>query len=100
MTKKLNFLKTSNIVAFCKALGATKVELCQNAGISERTGVEKRPFFSIPEAEIVGTVSSKVGNQLTKDLMISLCSDPASGEEFYLLHPAGDRKNLLDTLPV
>lgn len=101
--KKLKFHTTSNIVAFCKALGATKVELCQNKGISELTKEAKKPFFSIPEAGIVGPVSSKIGGKLTEDLMISKCTDPESKEpekEFYLLHPAGERKNVLDTLPV
>ena len=101
--RKLKFHKTSNIVAFCKALGATKVELCQNEGTSDFTGEAKKPFFSIPEADIVGTVSSKIGGKLTKDLMISKCSDPNGkdpSEIFYLLHPAGERKNLLDDLDV
>jgi len=103
MTRKLNFLKTSNIVAFCRNLGATKVELCQNKGISERTGKAKKPFFSIPEAGIVGTVSARVGSELSRDLMISVCVDPNDEEavEFYLLHPAGKRpENKLDELTV
>lgn len=84
MEKNLDFLKSWTIQGFKNEVSATTLQI---VSVSE----EGKRFFKT-DAGVSGKVSRK-GH--SADSLISLVVDKTTGEQFYLLHPEGEQRELV-----
>lgn len=86
----LQFIETNNVANFKSKNNASKID------VLPATEEGKKPFF-VTDSGIIGSVSDNVDLQSPNDIMISRVQGD-NGDQWYLMHKAPTRENVLATL--
>ena len=84
MERNLEFLKSWSIQGFKLEVAASSLQILSKT--------EDSPRFFRTDSGVSGKVSRK-GH--SADSIVSLVVDKTTGEQFYLLHPEGEQKELV-----